>query len=108
MEPQNQPFVRRLTERVKREIKSADIWVYSGYTIEELLGIDNNCHTEDTMAILRNMDILVDGEFHIDEKNIMLRFRGSSNQRIINVPETLARYNAGIEEVILEKKYMDK
>jgi len=109
MEPANQPEVRRLVERVKRELPDSDIWIYSGFTFEELVSAGNKrCHTENTMPILRNTDILVDGEFHISEKNIMLRFRGSSNQRIIDIPATLEEYNTGKDTVILAKKYMDK
>ena len=107
MEPANQPEIRRLVERVKREIPKADIWIYSGYKIEELLSIHNKrCHTEDTIPILRHTDILVDGEFHTAEKNIMLKFRGSSNQRIIDVKATLDKYEAGIEKVIQAEKYI--
>jgi anaerobic ribonucleoside-triphosphate reductase activating protein len=105
MEPANQKEVRRLTERVKREIERADIWIYSGYMLEELLDPGNKrCHTEDTIPILRNTDVLVDGEFHAEEKNIMLRFRGSSNQRIIDVPATLENYGNGVETVVLRYK----
>ncbi|MBR1524658.1 MAG: radical SAM protein, partial [Lachnospiraceae bacterium] len=107
MEPANQPDVRALVMRVKREIPGADIWIYSGYRIEELTDPDNKrCHTGDTMPILQNTDILVDGEFHIEEKNIMLRFRGSANQRIIDVPETLKRYASGGTAAVLADRYM--
>ncbi|MBO5550854.1 MAG: anaerobic ribonucleoside-triphosphate reductase activating protein, partial [Lachnospiraceae bacterium] len=106
MEPANQPEVRALVERVKREIPGADIWIYSGYTVEELLDPDKSCRTEDTLPILRCTDILVDGEFHPEEKNIMLKFRGSANQRIIKVAETLAGFEAGRPEVIPAEEYM--
>ncbi len=107
MEPANQPTVRRLVERVKKEIPKADIWIYSGYTLEELVSrFYKRCHTEDTIPILRCTDVLVDGEFHIDQKNIMLKFRGSSNQRIIDVPATLAKYDEGADTVILAEKYI--
>ena len=107
MEPANQPTVRALVERVKREVPDADIWIYSSYTIEGLTDPENTrCFTEDTMPILRCTDILVDGEFHAEKKNIMLRFRGSANQRIIKVPETLAEYEAGTGNVVLAEDYM--
>ena len=107
MEPSNQTEVRKLVERVKKEIPRADIWIYSGYRIEELLSSHNKrCHTEDTLPILRHTDILVDGEFHAAERNIMLKFRGSSNQRIIDVPATLLKYEAGIETVVQAEKYI--
>ena len=107
MEPANQPEVRALAERVKREVPGADIWIYSGYRLEELMDPENKrCNTEDTVPILRCTDILVDGEFCAEEKNIMLKFRGSANQRIINIAETLKKYDAGIAEVILNEEYM--
>lgn len=107
MEPANQVYVRKLLERMKEEVPRADVWIYSGYTIEELMDSGNKrCHSEDTMPILRNTDILVDGEFHIEEKNIMLKFRGSANQRIIDVPETLAKHDSGETEVVLAKRFM--
>lgn len=107
MEPANQPSIRTLVERVKKEVPHADIWIYSGYKLEELLSPHHKrCHTEDTLPILRCTDILVDGEFHIEEKNIMLRFRGSANQRIIDVQATLAKYDNGVETVIMADKYM--
>ena len=104
MEPANQKEVRSLTERVKREVENADIWIYSGYRIEELMDPDNKrCHTEDTLTILQNTDVLVDGEFQAEKKNIMLKFRGSSNQRIIDVPPTLENYRNGINTVVIKK-----
>ena len=90
MEPENQPMVLYLIKKVKEELPEKTIWVYSGYTFEELTNERNpRCHTEFTDKILENINVLVDGEFHIDEKNIMLSFRGSENQRIIDVQETL-------------------
>ncbi len=104
MEPANQPFVRRLLERVKKEVPHADVWVYSGYTFEELVNrFYKRAHTEDTMPLLNCVDILVDGEFHIAERNISLRFRGSSNQRIIDVQKTLKAYEDGLEKIILSE-----
>ncbi|MCR5775314.1 MAG: anaerobic ribonucleoside-triphosphate reductase activating protein [Lachnospiraceae bacterium] len=109
MEPRNQVYVRKLVERVKKEIDHADIWIYSGYTIEELTDPGNKrCHTGDTMPILQCTDILVDGEFHIAEKNIMLKFRGSSNQRIIDVKATLEKNGNGEDTVVLAEQYMGR
>lgn len=90
MELQNQKEIRPLLERVKAEVPHATIWIYSGYTWEELNDPSNRrCHGEDTGAILRMTDILVDGEFVLEKKDIGLQFRGSSNQRIIDVKRTL-------------------
>ncbi len=104
MEPQNQPTVRKLVERVKTEVPHADIWIYSGYTFEQLMSEQyTRAHTENTLPILKCIDILVDGEFHIEEKNIMLKFRGSANQRLIDVQESLRSFESGSDQVILSK-----
>ena len=90
MEVANQKVLRPFIERIKQELPEKTIWVYSGYTWEELTDQSNmRCHSLDTDIILRNIDILVDGRFVEAQKNISLRFRGSSNQRIIDVQETL-------------------
>ncbi len=86
MEPSNQRALRPFLERVKEECPGATVWIYSGYTWEELTDPeDRRCHTEDTDRILGMTDILVDGEFRRELKDIRLRFRGSANQRIIDV-----------------------
>jgi len=103
MEIVNQKEIRPLIERVKKEVPKATIWVYSGYTWEELTDVNNKrCHGEDTNAILSMIDILVDGKFILEKKDLMLRFRGSSNQRVIDVKETLK-----VGEVVLSK-YNDR
>ena len=103
MEIVNQKEIRPLLERIKKEVPKATIWIYSGYLWEELTDPENKrCHGEDTNAILSMTDILVDGEFMLDKKNLMLRFRGSSNQRVIDVKKTL---ESG--EIVLSK-YNDK
>lgn len=72
-----------------------DIWVYSGYTFEELLEKDG------AMDVLKNIDVLVDGRFVEDLKDLKLKFRGSSNQRIIDMKRTLEE-----DEILLMDKYM--
>ncbi len=88
MEPQNQrallPFVRRF----RAEYPAKDVWCYSGYTFEELTA--GRAHCEATDKLLRLIDVLVDGEFVQELYDISLRFRGSSNQRLIDVPKSLA------------------
>ena len=94
MEVVNQKVLRPFIERVRSEVPGKTIWVYSGYTWEELVDENNKrCHSEDTMEILHNIDVLVDGQFKLDLKNISLKFRGSSNQRIIDVNKTLEEKN---------------
>ena len=91
MEIVNQKVLRPFIERFKQELPKKTIWIYSGYTWEELTDVNNKrCHCDDTDKILSMTDVLVDGKFELDLKNISLRFRGSSNQRVINVPKTLS------------------
>ena len=89
MEVANQKALRPFLERIRTELPGKNIWIYSGYTYEELTDPHNTrCHSEDTDAILAMTDVLVDGRFELDKKDITLRFAGSSNQRVIDVPET--------------------
>ncbi|WP_314701866.1 anaerobic ribonucleoside-triphosphate reductase activating protein [Stomatobaculum longum] len=90
MEAQNQRALLPFLERVKHEVPHATVWIYSGYTFEELLDETNSrCHTEATRRILELADILVDGKFILAEKDMKLRFRGSRNQRILELKESL-------------------
>jgi anaerobic ribonucleoside-triphosphate reductase activating protein len=67
------------------------VWVYSGYTWEELTDLRNRrCRGPYTDLILSQIDVLVDGEFVQAQKDLRLKFRGSSNQRIIDVPRSLS------------------
>ena len=91
MEPANQEALRPLLERVRSECPGKTVWIYSGYTFEELTEPENKrCHTADTLPILSMADILVDGEFKKELKDVRLLFRGSSNQRILDVPASIA------------------
>ena len=90
MELLNQLAIVGLLRRA-RALKGAQdksIWLYTGYTLEELRDEDNHrCHGEYTDEILSLIDVLVDGEFIEEEKDITLSFRGSRNQRIIFLVE---------------------
>lgn len=87
-EPENQRQLLLLTDRVKKELPHKDIWCYSGFTIEEILK-GSRAATEHSRALLQNIDVLVDGRFERDKKDIRLKFRGSTNQRIIDIKQTL-------------------
>ena len=83
-----------VVKRVRETFGSAkDIWSWSGYTFEELL-----LETPDQLELLHSIDILVDGRFELAKRNLNLQFRGSSNQRIIDVPKSLAAGKAVIWE----------
>ena len=88
-EPQNQRVLVRLLRRVRRELPEKTIWSFSGYTWEELTG-ESRARCEVTVEMLSMLDVLVDGEFVEEKRNISLRFRGSENQRLIDVPKTRA------------------
>lgn len=72
--------------------KGLDVMVYSGYTFEELL--KRGEAEPDVLALLNETDVLVDGRFVEAEKSLMLKFRGSKNQRIMDVPQSLAKGEA--------------
>ncbi|MGO4783865.1 anaerobic ribonucleoside-triphosphate reductase activating protein [Cryobacterium sp. W22_MBD10_FK3] len=86
-----EPFVNTgvclsLVRRVRAEFgASKDIWSWTGYTYEELL-----LESPDKLELLDQIDILVDGRFDLAKKDFKLQFRGSSNQRIIDVKKSLA------------------
>ena len=90
MEPENQqallPFLRRL--RAERPGKT--VWLYTGLTWEELLEGPSRACTPITRELLGLVDVVVDGRFVLEKKDISLRFRGSSNQRLIDAPSSLA------------------
>ena len=86
MEPQNQPDVLDLIKQVRTTYPDKTIWIYSGYMFEELMGNPRFPHSKEILGLA---DVLVDGEFVESLKDISLRFRGSSNQRIIDLKETM-------------------
>ena len=89
-EPKNQEELLKLTDRVKKEMPNKTIWCYTGFTYEKLKTDGEYCRTEFTDRMLNNIDVLVDGKFVEEKKNIRLKFRGSENQRIIDLNKTRA------------------
>ena len=87
MEPENQKALLPFMLEYKRRFPQKTIWLYTGNLYEELTGNHRN-HTDDTDELLSLVDILVDGRFIEEEKSIGLRFRGSKNQRIIDMAKT--------------------
>lgn len=88
MEPKNQPQVLALLRRIKKEMPKKDIWCYTGFTYEELLTKGSYPNSEHIEEILSYIDVLVDGRFEKDKRNLMLKFRGSENQRLIDMNST--------------------
>ena len=89
MEPDNQRALLPFLHRVRQEQPGKTIWCYSGFTWEQLTGNQpSHCRCEVTDELLSLLDVLVDGEFVEAQKDITLLFRGSRNQRLIDVPKT--------------------
>ncbi len=89
MEPANQLGLLDFVRTVKSEYPNKTIWCYSGYLFDEELLKPSRAHCEWTKELLSYIDILVDGEFKNELKDITLRFKGSSNQRVIDVQQSL-------------------
>ncbi|NLP35133.1 MAG: anaerobic ribonucleoside-triphosphate reductase activating protein [Clostridiales bacterium] len=89
MEKQNQGVLLPLIKKVKDKYPKKNIWCYTGYTLENDLLNGNRARCECTDELLEYIDVLVDGEFIEDLKDISLPFRGSSNQRIIDLKKSL-------------------
>ncbi|MBS7577579.1 MULTISPECIES: anaerobic ribonucleoside-triphosphate reductase activating protein [unclassified Enterococcus] len=98
----NTDVVLPLVKRIRQELPEKDIWSWSGYTWEEL-----QLETADKQELLSLIDILVDGRFEKDKMNLMLQFRGSSNQRIIDVKRSLKAHQVVIWDKLNdgEQKY---
>ena len=89
-EPDNQRALLPFLKRVRAAYPDKTIWCYSGYTLESDLLSESRARCEVTDEMLSCIDVLVDGEFIEEQKNISLAFRGSENQRLIDVPATLS------------------
>lgn len=85
---QNRFEVTRLCKEVKKAFPNKTIWLYTGYKYEEI----------ETLEVLNYVDVLVDGKFKLDLRDVTLAFKGSSNQRIIDVQKSLKE-----KEVVLYK-----
>lgn len=90
MEPENQEPVLRLLRRIKKELPDKNVWAYTGYVYDRDLVPGGKRFVDGvTRELLESIDILIDGRFVEELKNLMLNFRGSGNQRIIKMKETL-------------------
>ena len=89
-EPQNQAALLPFLRRVKAQDPDKTIWCYTGYLMDTELLKPSRARCACTDEMLSLIDVLVDGEFVQELYNISLQFRGSSNQRIIDVPASLA------------------
>ncbi len=89
------PFIRR----VKETYPNKNIWAYSGYLLDRDLLKESRAHDEDTINLLSYIDVLVDGPFVLSLKDISLKFKGSSNQRIIDVKKSLEKNEVVLYEL---------
>ncbi len=84
-EPENQPALTALLRRVKAQLPEKTVWCYTGYTYDTDLAEGGSVFTDVTREMLSYIDILVDGEFIEEQRDLTLRFRGSRNQRILTL-----------------------
>ena len=90
-EPQNQPAIVELLRQVKKKFPYKSIWAFSGYLFDKDILSGRLGPWEITKEYLSYLDVLVDGPFVEAKKNLSLRFRGSENQRLIDVPASLEK-----------------
>lgn len=83
-EPENQEALLPFMKRVREACPNKDVWAYTGYVLDKDLVPGGKCYTKDTKELLEQIDILVDGPFITEQKDITLQFKGSKNQRVID------------------------
>ena len=93
-EPENQRALLPFLRRMKGALPGKTVWAYTGYTWEQLTSGEHRVSLPETMELLSLIDVLVDGPFVEMKKDIRLRFRGSANQRVINVQNSIAASQA--------------
>lgn len=99
-EPENRKGLLDLLTQFKRKFPEKDVWCYSGFTYKEL----TDGTKEHANQMLAKIDILVDGKFIEEKKNLALLFRGSSNQNIIDVKKSLKKGEMVLADGIWERK----
>lgn len=88
-EEENQRVLLPFAKRVKEIYPNKNIWAFTGYILEKDLCLGGKKNTKDTLELLSLVDVLVDGPFILDLKDITLKFKGSSNQRVINLNKSI-------------------
>lgn len=92
-EPENQKELVPFMRKVVAWYPNKNVWAFTGYIYDKDLVAGGRRHTEDTDELLSMIDVLVDGPFQEEKKDITLKFRGSSNQRILDLKETIRTGN---------------
>lgn len=90
LDPNNQPGLLRLSRKIKERFPDKSIWCFTGYVLEDHILAKKLGPWEVTSELLTYLDVLVDGPFVEEKKNLRLRFRGSENQRLLDMKKTLA------------------
>ena len=90
-DPRNQPAIVELLRQIKAKYPNKSIWAFTGYLFDRDILPGRLGDPTITREYLSYLDVLVDGPFIQSRKNLTLRFRGSDNQRLIDVPESLSR-----------------
>lgn len=89
LEYANQKGILPLVKKVKERFPEKDIWCYTGYTFDRDITVNMFNNWDETKELMSYIDVLVDGKFELENKNLNLKFRGSTNQRIIDVQKSL-------------------
>lgn len=97
-DPMFQPKECAILAKKVHELKM-NVWAYTGFTFEELISMNN----PDIDAFLQEIDVLVDGKFELSKKSMDVKFRGSTNQRLIDVPKSLKEKKAVLYGETVEK-----
>lgn len=90
-EPENQRCLVGLVKKVKEMYPQKNVWAFTGFLLDKQLAKGGSKFCEVTEEMLSYVDVLVDGPFVLEKKNISLKFRGSENQRIIDVKKTISQ-----------------
>ena len=98
LEPQNQEQLLPFIELVRKRLPEKTIWCFTGYDFEKDILGRMLPQSRVTRELIPLFDVLVDGEFDIDKRNLGLKFRGSENQRVLNVKRSLAAQRAVWQE----------
>ena len=102
----NQQGLLKLVERVREVYPNKDIWAYSGFLFDRDIVDKMTKSFVETSKLLSYIDVLIDGKFEEELKNPSLAFRGSSNQRVIDVPKSLKMGKVCEIEIESEKKVL--
>lgn len=89
LEPENQEGLLDLTSTIREKLPNKTIWLWTGFTFEQLMSSTSRANTPALRPLLENLHVMVDGPYVETLHDISLRFRGSKNQRIISVPLSL-------------------